>query len=87
MLLAVVLHKDFADVECVAVASVLSFQSAGINRPEFDTPETDSFSADSDAPFSEQIFDIAMAEVESIVEPHGVGNDVRWESVSFICVH
>jgi hypothetical protein len=28
-----------------------------------------------------------VAEIEAIVEPDGVGNDVRWESVAFICIH
>jgi hypothetical protein len=28
-----------------------------------------------------------MAEVESIVEPNGVGNDIGWESMTFIGIH
>jgi hypothetical protein len=28
-----------------------------------------------------------VAEIEAIVEPDGVRNDVRWESVTFICIH
>jgi hypothetical protein len=27
------------------------------------------------------------SEVESIVEPDSVGNDIRWKSVTFICIH
>jgi hypothetical protein len=36
VLLDVDLHKDLIDVKGVAIASVLSLQSAGINRTEFD---------------------------------------------------
>jgi hypothetical protein len=28
-----------------------------------------------------------VAEIEAIIKPDGVGNDVRWESVAFICFH
>jgi hypothetical protein len=31
--------------------------------------------------------DISVAEVKPIVEPDGVGNDIWWEPVSFVCVH
>ena len=51
MLLTVDLYEDLIDVECIAVASMLSFQSSGVEGTELDTPESDSFSADGDAPF------------------------------------
>jgi len=79
--------EDFIDEECIAEATVLSFQSAGINCTEFDAPEPDRFAGDSDASFGEKIFDITMAEVESVVQPDGVGNDIRRESVAFINSH
>ena len=28
-----------------------------------------------------------MAEVESVIEPDGVGDDIGWESVTLVCVH
>ena len=43
--------------------------------------------ADSDTSFSEQIFDISVAEIESIVQPNYVADDVWWESVAFVCIH
>ena len=81
MLLAVYLHKDLIYEESIAIASVLAFQAACINGAELDTPETDCFSADGDASFSEEIFDIPMAEIEAVVQPDSVGNDIRRESV------
>ena len=87
MLLAVDSDEDLVDEECIAAAAMSSFQSAGINGTKLDTPKTDCFPTDSDSPLGKEILDIAVAEVESIVEPDSVGDDVRWESVTFICVH
>ena len=61
MLFAVDFHEDFINEEGITEASVLPFQSACINRSEFDTPKTDCFPGDSDATFSEEIFYIAKA--------------------------
>ncbi|MFT4730401.1 MAG: hypothetical protein ACI9UN_004927 [Granulosicoccus sp.] len=87
MLLAVDLDEDFIDVEGVTVTSMLSLQATCKNGSEFDTPETDCFAADSDSSFGEEVFNIAMAQVETIVEPDSVRNYVKRESVSFICIH
>jgi hypothetical protein len=59
MLLAINFDEDFINKECIAVASVLSLQSAGVNGSEFDAPQTDSFSTDRDPTFGQKIFDIA----------------------------
>jgi hypothetical protein len=58
-----------------------------INGAELDTPETDCLSADGDASFSEEIFDIPMAEIETTIEPDSVRNDIGRKSVTFICIH
>ena len=41
MLFAIDLDEDFIDVERVAIAPVLSFQTTGIDRFELDAPEAD----------------------------------------------
>ena len=87
MLPSVDLDKYFIDVKGVAVALMLSFQSARINGSELNAPQSDRFTANSDAPLGQDIFNITVAEIESIVEPDSVGDDVRRESVSFICIH
>ena len=76
MLFFVDLYEDFIDVESVAIASVLAFQAACINGAELDTPETDCLSADSDTPLCQQVFDVAVTQIEAIVEPDCVGDDV-----------
>ena len=77
----------FIDVEGVAVASVFSLQAAGINGTELDAPEANCFSGYSDASLGEKIFDITMAEVESVVEPDCVADDVGWQSVTLVSIH
>jgi hypothetical protein len=87
VLLAVDPDEDFIDVEGVAIASVFSYKAARVNSTELDTPQAYRLSADCDTSFSEGIFDIAMTEVESVVEPDGVADDVGRESVALISIH
>ena len=76
MPLAVDLYEYFIDVEGITVSTMSTFQSSGIERAELDTPQTDCFAADGNTSLGEKIFNIAMAEVEAIVEPDGVGDDI-----------
>ncbi len=87
MLLTTDFDKDFFNEEYVAVTSVFSFQSPGVNGSKLDAPEADCFSGYGDAPFGEQVFYISMAEVESEVEPDRIGNDVRRKTVALVCIH
>ena len=87
MLLAIDLHKDFIDVEGVAVASVLALQAAGIYGTELDTPETDLFPGDGDISFRQEIFDVSVARIEAIVQPNCVADDIWRESVTFVRIH
>ena len=66
---------------------MLLFQAASIDCSEFDAPQTDGFTADGDASFSQQVFDVAVTQIEAIVEPNSVRNDIGRESVAFICIH
>jgi hypothetical protein len=61
MLLAIDLHKDLIEVERIAVASVPLFESASVSSAKLDTPESDSFVADTNASFGEQILNITIA--------------------------
>jgi len=87
MLLAIDLHEDFIDVEGIAVASVFSLQPFGMNGYEINAPESDGFVADLDTTFSQEIFDISIAQVESVVEPNCRGDDIKRESVAFVGIH
>ena len=66
---------------------MLSLQTASINGPELDTPEPYRFTGDDDSAFSQEIFDIPVTQIEAIVEPNGVIDDVVRESVSCVGIH
>lgn len=87
MLLASDLYKYFVDIESVTIAFVPTLQSTGVFSSKLDAPESDGLMTDCDTAFSEEIFDIPVAEVEAVVEPDGVTDDVGWESVALVCIH
>ena len=87
MLLAIYLYEYFINVEGISVAPMFAFQLACINGSELNAPESYRFSTDCDASLSQEIFDITVAEIESIIEPDGVGNDIWGEPVTFIGIH
>jgi hypothetical protein len=70
--------EAFINVESVTVASVFSLKPSGVKRSGFDTPQADRFPGKDDVSFGQDIFDIAVTEVEAIVEPDGIGNDIGW---------
>lgn len=87
MLLAVDLHEDFVYVVSVSVASMCPLQYSGVNCFEFYAPKTYRFTANSDASFSENILDVSVTQIESVVEPDSIGNDIGWKSVMVVSTH
>jgi hypothetical protein len=71
----------------VAVTSMLTLQSLRVESTELDAPESDGLVADCDTSLSQKIFDIAVAEVEAIVQPDCIANDIGRESVAFVGIH
>jgi hypothetical protein len=61
MLFTVDIHKDFIDLEGIAVATVFTLQSSRVNGSEFDAPQSDRFSTDGDATLRQQILNIPVA--------------------------
>jgi hypothetical protein len=59
-------------------------QSLGIESTKLDAPVPDGFVTNCDASLSQEIFNIAVAEVEAIVEPDSIANDIGRESVTFV---
>ena len=43
--------------------------------------------ADSDSSLSQEILDISVTEVETIIEPDCVADDIWRKSVTFVCIH
>ena len=48
---------------------------------------TDGLAADGDTTFSQEIFDVSMAKIESVVQPDCAGNNVGRELVPFVGAH
>ena len=76
MLLTPDLDEPLIDVERIAATPVLSPQPPGKYRPKLDTPEPHRLVADRNTPFGQQLFDIPMAQVESMIQPDRVADDV-----------
>jgi hypothetical protein len=51
-------------------------------RTELAAPESDGLLADMDAPLSEELLDIAVAEGEAVVQPDRASDDLGWKSVA-----
>ena len=84
MLLALDLHEDLVDEKRIAVAlvrfAVIVEHTVGPNllhHRRIDSRLTDS-------PLSQQIFNIAVTEIESEIQPHRVLNDLGRKSVAFV---
>jgi hypothetical protein len=43
--------------------------------------------AESVSAFSQEILDIAVAQIEAIVEPDCIGNDIWRKSMALVCIH
>ena len=53
MLFAIDLHKDFIDVEGIAVSAMILIQLSGVDRSELNAPQSNRFPRDDDASFGE----------------------------------
>ncbi len=84
VLFALNFHEYFIYIERITVALVFSTEPSGEFGSEFRAPKPDGFIAYGDAPLGEQILDIPVTEIESVVEPNGVADDIGRESVTFV---
>jgi hypothetical protein len=85
--LAIDLDENLVDVKGVALALMLLFQAPGLFGSKVDAPEPDGLVANDDATFSQEIFDIPVAEVEAITEPDRVTDDCRRKPVTSVSIH
>ena len=59
-------------------------KSLRILRAEFDTPQPDRLVADANTTLGHKILDIAVAQIEAVMEPDNVLNDRGRNSVAFV---
>ena len=87
VLLTIDLHEHFVEVECIAVASVFPLQSSSVYRTKLDAPQANCLSADGNTSLCQKVLDIAVTEVEAVVKPDSIADDVPRESVTLISIH
>ena len=85
-MLALNFHEDFVDEQRIAVASVRAPQSACVRGTELVAPQPDRFTTDLDSSMSQQFFNIAVTEIESVIQPFRLLDDIGRKSVTFIRV-
>ena len=77
-------HEQFVQVPRVAQASLPLLQDTSVLRTEPLTPLPNRLVGHGDAPLSEEIFGIAEAQSETMVQPDGMTDDLRRESVAVV---
>jgi hypothetical protein len=76
--------KYFVDEERVAEPWMTVLESLREEWAELVAPEPNRLVARFDPPFGEQILDVAVAEVEAVLEPDRVPDDGGWETVPLV---
>ena len=71
------LHEQLVQMPGVALTSPAAPQPPSIGEPECPTPLPNRFVGDRDPALGQQIFRVAEAETETMVEPDGVTDDFR----------
>lgn len=84
VLLALNLDKDFVDKESITITLMPTSKSSSVRRAEFDTPQSNRLVANRNTTLSHKILDIATAQIEAMIEPDNVLNDLGRKSVAFV---
>jgi hypothetical protein len=79
---AVDFEKDLIKMPLVAGACTSPAQLVGILLPKGSAPLTEGLIGQHDSALSQQLFDITIAERESIVEPDRVADDLGRKSIA-----
>ena len=84
LLLAVDSDEEFVQIPGITEASLFSLKTSGIVGSEFPAPPPDGFVGNHDSAFGQKIFNITEAQTEARIDPYGVANDFRRETVSVV---
>ena len=76
--------EEFIQVPGVAQTTLPSFQGSSVSRAEFATPLPNRLVGDNDTALSQQILDVAEAEGEPVLQPHGVADNQGWKAVAVV---
>ena len=80
--LAVDSDEYFVEEPRIAWPSLPLAQGSSIGASELETPLPDRLVADSDSTLGQEIFDIPEAQAETVIQPHGVGDDLTGITVA-----
>ena len=69
--------EDFIRKPGIAESTLSSLQPPGVIRAELPARLPNGFVRHDDSPFGQQVLDIPEAQAVSVVQPHGVADDVR----------
>jgi len=84
VLFALDFYEDLIDKEAVPVSLVPPSKSPGVFGPKLDTPQSGRFVADHDSALGHEIFDVTNTQIEAVIEPDSVLNDLGRKRMTLI---
>jgi hypothetical protein len=70
VLLAIYFYEYFIKKEYITKTTMAFLQSTSVNRTEFYTPGANCFAANDNTAVSEQVFNISVTKIETIINPN-----------------
>jgi hypothetical protein len=80
--LALDAHEELVQVPDVSHTTLPTPQVLRVVESELLAPLPDGLMRDNDSPLRQEVLDVSEAQTESMIQPDGVTDDLRWESVS-----
>ncbi len=84
LLPAVDSDEEFVQIPGITEASLFLLKTSGIVGSEFPAPLSDGFVRNNDSAFGQKIFNITEAQTEAMIDPYGIADDFRRETVSVV---
>lgn len=84
LLLAVDSDEEFIQIPGIPEATLFLLKPSDVVGSEFSAPSPDGFVRNNDSAFGQKIFNITEAQTEAMIDPHGVTDDFRRETVSVV---
>ena len=76
--------EEFVQIPGVTEAALFPLKTSGIVGSEFPAPLPDSFIRNNDSAFGQKIFNITEAQTEAMIDPYGVADNLRRETMSVV---
>ncbi len=76
------IDEEFIEMPDIAQPTLSSPECSGVFRTELQAPLSNGLVGNDDPTLAHQVFNIPETQTKSVVEPKGVANDIRRESIS-----